>query len=105
MTTLITVAGGSLQGAVDIFVKLYTDARQVEYVWYYSRTLFSSQAKSSDHFGTSVSLNNFKIIVGTPDRFSTTQSDIVRCCCVAKTLHEDAIKCKIGRCCFGREAR
>jgi hypothetical protein len=96
------------QGAIDIFTKYYVDGkRQIEYFWVYSRSLTSSRAKSTDRLGTSLALHNFHIISGTPDRFSTTQSDIVRAC-EALTVLLITCSFELTCCCpcvSGREVR
>jgi hypothetical protein len=71
------------QGAIDLYTKRYTDILINQYTWVYSRSLTSSVAQTTDRFGTSISMNGFALVTGTPDRFSSTQSDIVRACSCA----------------------
>ena len=67
-----------MQGAIDIYVRNYTDRVYfLQYDWIYSQTLVSPNAQTTDRLGSSLSLNAFFLISGTPNRFSPTQSDIV----------------------------
>jgi hypothetical protein len=70
------------QGAIDIYVRNYTDRVYfLAYDWVYSQTLTSSAAQTTDRLGSSLSLNGNFLISGTPNRFSPTQSDIVSGTC------------------------
>ena len=56
------------QGAVDVFVRSYTNPGKTEYIWVYSTSLAPASGQLSDRLGSSLSISNFTIVAGAPTR-------------------------------------
>ncbi len=71
---------GTVQGAVDIFVKHYLDPLNSTFLWVYSTSLFAEDGKSLDRLGLTLALHGFTVVAGAPTRSLTInpKANVVR---------------------------